>query len=300
MDKDIFDENDRNIRVFGLETQKKIFESKVLLINLSPMITEVGKNLLLSGCKLILFDDNSVITDYDVKNNFFINKKYLGKNKSETIKSKLKEIKSSGIIEILKKIDDSHAKICCFDISNYNYNSIEQILLKKKTVIYYLKTNLNNGGFTNNLFDKKIEEEKIKYEEISLSSDDEEKKPQKKPIEIDIEETNEQKKDIHIDLENDFYYLSLTDKITKLKEIRTKTITKQFAKNFINNALKFIDNETNEVNSDFNNLIQNILGGVVCHEIINLIGMKEKLRNNYYYYDFEIGLGKFLNEIYSP
>ena len=72
MNKDIFEENDRNIRVFGLETQKKLFESEVLIMNITPMMSELCKNLILSGAGICLYDDGSNISSIDSETNFFL------------------------------------------------------------------------------------------------------------------------------------------------------------------------------------------------------------------------------------
>ncbi len=72
MNKDIFEENDRNIRVFGLETQKKLFESEVLIMNLTPMMAELCKNLILSGVGIYLFNNTSTINKIDSEKSFFL------------------------------------------------------------------------------------------------------------------------------------------------------------------------------------------------------------------------------------
>ena len=42
-----------------------------------------------------------------------------------------------------------------------------------------------------------------------------------------------------------------------------------------------------------------IIGGVVCHEIINCISRKKNIKTNIYYFDGLSGNGKFLNELYD-
>ena len=46
-------------------------------------------------------------------------------------------------------------------------------------------------------------------------------------------------------------------------------------------------------------LMNYIIGGVVCHEIINCISRKKNIRTNVYYFDGFSGNGKFLNELYD-
>ena len=73
MNKEIFEENDRNIRVFGLETMKKLFETEVLILGFTPAMTELSKNLILSGAGICLFDSGIKIEKKDTENNFVFN-----------------------------------------------------------------------------------------------------------------------------------------------------------------------------------------------------------------------------------
>jgi hypothetical protein len=56
----------------------------VLLINLTSVITELAKNLILSGVSLYLYDkkndSETLITEKDIETNFFISEEEIGKN----------------------------------------------------------------------------------------------------------------------------------------------------------------------------------------------------------------------------
>ena len=82
MNKELFEENDRNIRVFGLETIKKLFETEVLLLGFTPAMTELSKNLILSGAGICLFDPKINIEQKDTLDNFVFNVNDIGKNKA--------------------------------------------------------------------------------------------------------------------------------------------------------------------------------------------------------------------------
>ena len=101
MNKELLAENDRSIRLLGIETQKKLFKSSTILFNLSPSITEIGKDLLLSGVSLYLFDDNSYITEKDIEINFFFNSEDINQNKLITIKNKLQTIKVNSNFQVI-------------------------------------------------------------------------------------------------------------------------------------------------------------------------------------------------------
>ena len=79
VDKEITEDEaalyDRQIRLWGVDAQKKILSSKVLLINMQGLGAEVAKNLVLSGINsLTLLDSNDVHED-DLNYNFLIRSK---------------------------------------------------------------------------------------------------------------------------------------------------------------------------------------------------------------------------------
>lgn len=90
VDKEITEDEaalyDRQIRLWGVDAQKKILSSKVLLVNMQGLGAEVAKNLVLSGINsLTLLDSNDVQED-DLNYNFLIrNKTSLNKNVIELI-----------------------------------------------------------------------------------------------------------------------------------------------------------------------------------------------------------------------
>lgn len=52
---------DRQIRLWGVDAQKKLLASKILLINMQGLGAEIAKNLVLSGINsLTLLDSNEV------------------------------------------------------------------------------------------------------------------------------------------------------------------------------------------------------------------------------------------------
>jgi hypothetical protein len=345
MNKDIFEENDRNIRVFGLETQKKLFESEVIIMNITPMMTELCKNLVLSGAGICLFDDNSKINENDSQNNFFFNVNDSGKKKAEILKSKIKTFKESCRINIIKEIseiDKLGMKYGVMDLSEGLMNNdikkeIEKIMNESKNILYYVKIVKDKAIFLNNILEKKfldenknknkdetrfVKDEKI-IDHMDLSDDDEdgegdtEKKVEEKKKNENIPEKNENKNDtkvieisnnedddekkIEILKENDYSYLDVEQKVKEIKELIPKNMKKNEEK-VINDAFNVLNNN-NSNNDDKKNplncLTNYVIGGVVCHEIINCISKKKNPRTNIYYYDSFIGTGKFLNELYD-
>ena len=327
MNKELLEENDRNIRLFGIETQKKLFETKVLLINLTPAVTELAKNLILSGTQLILYDDETIVTENDINNNFFLNSEDLNKNKSNSLKIKLNLIKSSANIDIIKyeELKNLTDNLCFagFDITNINKNylgDIENILTNKKIFTYYIYIHNKYGFFINNLIYNKQEEKNInkKEEKIELLDDDEEEnqKDKKENEEILLEEEDEELE--KFDLKNDYTIHNLFECLNKKinepslnlipveNKIKHLILPFSFYNYYMEDKLilkfdfkdKYIDlNENKNSNEDeiYYFPTSCVIRGIVCQEIVNLIGKKKKPNYNLYSYDAFEEIGEFFS-----
>lgn len=339
MNKELFEENDRNIRVFGLETQKKLFESEILILNMTSMISELCKNLILSGAGLCLLDDNSKIDKNNTENIFFFNSNDIDKKKVYVLREKIKTFKENckiNIIKEIKEIINRKIKYAVFDMSEDSFNKeiikqIEDMMIPNKGILYYIKINNDKGIFFNNILEKKflsenkndnnearfVKDEKI-IDHMDLSDDESnnnenktdennkkedninknDEKQKMKVVEINNNEEEDSEKEIL--KEDDYEYLDMEEKIKKIKDLIPKNMKKN-EELIVKNAFGVVDNEINVLSqkNPLNCLTNYVLGGIVCHEIINCISRKKNPRTNIYYYDAFNGTGKFLNELYD-
>ncbi|XP_014482717.1 PREDICTED: SUMO-activating enzyme subunit 1 [Dinoponera quadriceps] len=74
---------DRQIRLWGLESQKRLRAAKILLIGLDGFGAEIAKNIILAGINAITFLDHRDVTNLDRCSQFFVPKEDIGKNKAE-------------------------------------------------------------------------------------------------------------------------------------------------------------------------------------------------------------------------
>ena len=114
MDSELFD---RQNRVWGIETTKKITQSSVCIYGLEGGLgTEIAKNLALCGIYKIFLCDNNVITRNDLDAGYYYTYADIGKNidylVSKTMKGWInsKELKDNpnsrrAVISILEKTD---------------------------------------------------------------------------------------------------------------------------------------------------------------------------------------------------
>jgi molybdopterin/thiamine biosynthesis adenylyltransferase len=115
-EEDKYELYDRNIRLWGRENQTKLNKSHVLLINLNSTISELAKNLILSGVNLYLYDKdskgiNQKISYSDVNSNYFLSSDLLNAERLCELKKCFKKLNSyTDIKEIdnLDILDDIH------------------------------------------------------------------------------------------------------------------------------------------------------------------------------------------------
>lgn len=74
---------DRQIRLWGLESQKRIRSATVLIAGLNGFGAEVAKNIVLSGVKGVTFLDHQLVTENDFCSQFFVPREKLGQNRAE-------------------------------------------------------------------------------------------------------------------------------------------------------------------------------------------------------------------------
>ncbi|GBP35573.1 SUMO-activating enzyme subunit 1 [Eumeta japonica] len=74
---------DRQIRLWGLESQKRLRASKVLIIGLSGLGAETAKNVILSGVKSVCLLDSEKLKEVDLYSQFLAPPNKIGENRAE-------------------------------------------------------------------------------------------------------------------------------------------------------------------------------------------------------------------------
>ncbi|XP_014213927.1 SUMO-activating enzyme subunit 1 [Copidosoma floridanum] len=98
---------DRQIRLWGLESQKRLRAASVLLAGLNGYHAEVAKNIILAGVKSVTFLDHRSVTDLDACNQFFIPSTEVGKNRAEASVQRAESLNSMvNVIADPANIDD--------------------------------------------------------------------------------------------------------------------------------------------------------------------------------------------------
>lgn len=74
---------DRQIRLWGLESQKRIRAARILICGLNGLGAEVAKNIILSGVKSVTLLDHNLVTEIDFCSQFLAPQSSLGQNRAE-------------------------------------------------------------------------------------------------------------------------------------------------------------------------------------------------------------------------
>eukprot|EP00045_Choanoeca_perplexa_P003612 m.32232 g.32232 ORF g.32232 m.32232 type:complete len:329 (+) comp12140_c0_seq1:45-1031(+) len=83
---------DRQIRLWGLDAQKRIRNTRVLFVGLRGFGVETCKNIVLAGVKSLTLMDDAVTTDADLSAQFFLGVDDVGKNRAEACLARLQAL----------------------------------------------------------------------------------------------------------------------------------------------------------------------------------------------------------------
>ncbi|KAK3728135.1 hypothetical protein QZH41_019450 [Actinostola sp. cb2023] len=83
---------DRQIRLWGLDAQKRLRASSILVIGMTGVGAEICKNLILSGVRSLAMLDPSLVTEEDFVSQFLIAREDLGKNRAKASLQRAKEL----------------------------------------------------------------------------------------------------------------------------------------------------------------------------------------------------------------
>ncbi|CAH8478305.1 unnamed protein product [Schistosoma turkestanicum] len=76
---------DRQIRLWGLESQNRLKQSKVLLIGMNALAAEIAKNIVLAGISSLTIVDDKQVTTEDFENNFLIPRECIGLSRADAV-----------------------------------------------------------------------------------------------------------------------------------------------------------------------------------------------------------------------
>lgn len=76
---------DRQIRLWGIESQERLRAANALLIGVRGLGSEIAKNILLSGINSLVILDDGTVSEEEQKKNFLVNRDSVGKKIAEEV-----------------------------------------------------------------------------------------------------------------------------------------------------------------------------------------------------------------------
>ena len=134
----------RQLYAIGKDTMQSLISSRVLLVGLNPLGTEIAKNLVLSGIGTLTFADNATITENDF-GNYYISTKDINKNRADIIGNKLRELNTNCTINkysgnITKELVGKYHLVvfvdCSFQFNDFYYEINEYCRNKNIKTIF--------------------------------------------------------------------------------------------------------------------------------------------------------------------
>ncbi|XP_060561529.1 SUMO-activating enzyme subunit 1-like [Ruditapes philippinarum] len=126
---------DRQIRLWGLDAQRRLRAARVLLIGVRGLGAEVAKNIVLAGVKSLTLLDHTNVTEEDACSNFLVARTDVGKNRAECSRDRTQLLNPMVDVtadpqDVDNKPDDFYKNfdvicaLCCKPTQLYKINTI--------------------------------------------------------------------------------------------------------------------------------------------------------------------------------
>ncbi|EDW84987.1 uncharacterized protein Dwil_GK12842 [Drosophila willistoni] len=186
---------DRQIRLWGLESQKRLRTAKILISGLNGLGAEITKNIILSGVSLVKLHDDKLVTEEDFSSQFLVPRESLTTNRAQASLERARDLNPmvdiSADTEPLKnKTSEFFGQ---FDVVVVNGQSNEELLridtiCREKGVKFYASDVWGTFGFFfAGLQTHRYVEDEIKYKLISKPKEKPKYETVSKPVQHEVE-----------------------------------------------------------------------------------------------------------------
>jgi len=315
---------DRQIRLWGLDAQKRLRAARVCVLGLSGLGCEISKNLVLSGIKELVMVDCRAVTAQDATSQFLAPRDKIGDNRAEASLDRLQQLNPMVTVSADKdKTTDKQAEFFKkFDIvvaTNCGKDELVRInsICRAEKVLFYAGDVFGFYGFS---FMDLVSHEYV--EEVTETKESVDDGPAAKKQKVESE-TKTVKKAMS------FVSLAETLKVDWTAELYSKRITRMDPSYFLLQVLFAFQEETGHAprpasrEADLATLrrlrdstlsdmkiptkkvtdevlgllfaelspVCAIVGGVLAQEVIKAISNKDAPHNNYFFYNPEQSCG---------
>ncbi|XP_078048821.1 SUMO1 activating enzyme subunit 1 [Augochlora pura] len=311
---------DRQIRLWGLESQKRLRGAKVLLIGINGFGAEVAKNIILAGVKAVTFLDHRNVTAEDRCSQFLTPKDLLGKNRAEASLQRAQNLNSmvdikadtSNIDEKPDTYFSNFNVVCATECTITQLKRINKIC-RDHNVKFFCGDVWGTVGYTfADLIEHEYAEDIVQTKKIMLGESGD---PIEKEKFEDITVT-EKRKDTFVPFESilnveksslpkesEIYYMMLIMLNYREKYGKDPLPSERGSENFKAKVEEIV--KKYELNDTINNLVEGdvyaqispvcaIVGGIMAQEIIKTVSQKGAPHNNLFIFNRDTLCGKIL------
>ncbi|XP_029060419.1 SUMO-activating enzyme subunit 1 isoform X2 [Monodon monoceros] len=192
---------DRQIRLWGLEAQKRLRASRVLLVGMKGLGAEIAKNLILAGVKGLTMLDHEQVSPEDPGAQFLIRTGSIGRNRAEASLERAQNLNPMVDVKVdtenIEKKPESFFTqfdaVCLTCCSRDIIVKVDQIC-HKNSIKFFTGDVFGYHGYTfANLGEHEFVEEKTKVAKVSQGVED---GPDTKRAKLDSSETTMVKKKV--------------------------------------------------------------------------------------------------------
>lgn len=174
---------DRQIRLWGLESQKRLRASKVLIIGLSGLGAEIAKNIILSGVKGVCLSDNEKLKEIDLYSQFLAPPDKISENRAEASLHRAKALnpmvdittETRGVDELSDNFFTEFDIVCATGLKQEQLERINNACRDKNKKFLCGDVWGTFGYMFADLVDHEYSEEIVQYKAVKRGPDDTEK-----------------------------------------------------------------------------------------------------------------------------
>nr|XP_033790596.1 SUMO-activating enzyme subunit 1 [Geotrypetes seraphini] len=319
---------DRQIRLWGLEAQKRLRASRVLLVGMKGLGAEVAKNLILAGIKGLTMLDHQQVSEEDTRAQFLIPTGYMNCNRAEASLARAQNL--NPMVEVKVDTQDIANKeetfftqfdaVCLTSCPRDILMKLDHICHKKAIKFFAGDVFGYHGYMFANLGDHEFVEEKMKVNKVNQELED---GPEAKKMKLDSTEITMVKKTVmfcslqealELDWRNEEAKATLKRTPTDyfllqvLLKFRTEkgrdplpasySEDSELLLQIRNSVMESLGVSPDLIPDDFTSFcfsemapVCAVVGGVLAQEIVKALSQRDPPHNNFFFFDGIKGSG---------
>jgi ubiquitin-like 1-activating enzyme E1 A len=316
---------DRQIRLWGVDAQKRLRTSRVLIAGMQGLGAEIAKNVVLAGVKSIMLMDHTSISEEDICSQFLVVRGDLGKNRAECSQSRIQRL--NPMVDVGVSTEDVAFKdeaffknfdvICMTGQQKDTVEKVDAICRQHNIKFFagevfgffgYMFTDLSKHEYAEEVVqntkgkgdDGEPQQKKAKLQETKIVKKDTEFVSFRDAMVVDW--TNEANTKLLKKLSSSYFLLQVLLQFKHLRGRRPQLTNKENdvaeLLSLKQSVLKQLEINTDKIEDTFASScfaelspVCAIVGGVLAQEIIKAVTQKDPPHKNFFFYNGMDGSG---------